>query len=525
MALEENKASSFYFEGFELDLARGRLVSPEGSEIPLRPKALDLLGVLAANAGRTLTKGELIDRVWGDVHVTEDSLFQAVRDVRRSLDDGSGQLVRSIARRGYILDCAVQTAAVAEPAMANPIAPRELTPNRTSVAILPFKTLGSSGGRDYITDGLVDEIASALSRFRWLFVSATRSTTLLREAECGIAEIGRLLGVRYLVEGSIAYSDRSLRISSRLVEVASERTVWSDRFIGDIDELFRLHDEVTSAIAAALEPRILRAEIERVLRQMTTNLDAFDCYLRALPSYYSRTPSGNIEAIRLLQMAIERDPHFQLARALLARCTATAVWLGTERDHAAGYERALSLARAALAGDRTDPQILAICGHLLAIVGGEHDEAKALLDLSLRINPSDADAWRLGAWVAVWSGESDLALERLDAAEKLDPLSPLQADSHSARAAALFFAKRFGEAAEAARRSLATTPEATAPRRFLIAALAQSGAHDEAATECNELLRRQPTSSISRSRANSPFRHGWMSELFLQGLRRAGLPE
>lgn len=526
MRPDRNEAPSvYYFEGFALDLGKGRLLGPEGNEVPLRPKALDLLGALAGNQGRALAKNELLDLVWGDIHVTEDSLFQAVREARRALDDKAGQLLRSVPRRGYILDCTVRIAGEYEEARS--ISGEALRPavDRTTVAVLPFKTLGDGQDRGYFTDGLIEEITTALSRFRWLFVSANRSASQLREADVGVAEAGRLLGVRYLIDGSVSYAGEQLRINCRLIEIAGERTVWSDRFVGSTADIFRLQDGITSAIAAALEPRILRSEIERVLRQATGSLDAFDCYFRALPGYYSRTPAGNTEAMGLLQAAVELDLHFHLARALLARCTATAVWLGTEPDHAAGSGRALSLAREALSGDRTDPQILALCGHLLAIVGGEHDEASALLDLSLRINPNGADAWRLGAWVAVWCGQPELALQRLSETEKLDPLSPLQADSHSARAAALFFAMRFPDSADAARRSLATTPEATSPRRFLVAALAQSGMLEEAAIERDELLRRQRTSSVSRSRAINPFRHDWMSELFLDGLRKAGLPD
>jgi adenylate cyclase len=517
--------SAYYFEGFALDLAKGRLLGPEGNEVPLRPKAFDLLGILAGNPGRTLAKSELLDLVWGEIHVTEDSLFQAVREARRALDDKAGQLLRSVPRRGYILDCAVQIAG--EPAATQPSPSEALQPasDRTSVAVLPFRMLGDGQARGYFTDGLVEEITTALSRFRWLFVSASRSAAQLRHAEGGLAETGRLLGVRYLVDGSITYAAEQLRINCRLIEAAGERTVWSDRFAGNTADIFRLQDEITSAIAAALEPRILRAEIERVLRQATTSLDAFDCYLRALPGYHSRTPRGNSNAVVLLEAALALDPHFQLARALLARCVATAVWLGTERDHDAGSRRSLQLAREALAGDRADAHVLALCGHLLAVVGGEHDEASALLDLSLRMNPNGAEAWRLGAWVSVWCGALDQALSRLDEAERLDPLSPLQADLHAVRAAALFYSGRYSEAAAVARRSLASVPEATTPRRYLTAALVRMEALSEARSELAELLRLQPNSSIRRTRAMHPLRDTAMLDLYLDTLRQAGMPE
>ena len=199
--------------------------------------------------------------------------------------------------------------------------------------------------------------------------------------------------------------------------------------------------------------------------------------------------------------------------------------MGTEADFSGGAARALTLARAALNIDRSDPQVLALCGHLLAVVGGEHAEGGALLDLALQMNPNSAEAWRLGGWVSAWSGETERALQRLVEAERLDPLSPLQADVHSARSVALLVGRRFPEAAEAARRSIATTPEATAPRRFLVAALWHAGAHDEARSECAALLERQPNASLARSRSLQILKHPWMVDLIVEGLRGGGLPE
>lgn len=511
------------FEGFVLEPARGRLLGRDGVEVALRPKAFELLVALAVAAGRPLGKTELLDRVWGDVHVTEDSLFQAVKDARRALDDRDGRLLRHVPRRGYMLDCAVSRPAAGVPP---PEAP--LPEARPSVAVLPFRVLGNDG-RAYLAAGLVEEISISLSRFRWLFVLANVSATEIGARASGLShrdslETGRGLGVRYLVDGSFSAEGQRLVVRCRLAETATGRQVWQERFTCDAGDVLGLYEAMTAAIAAAIEPRLLRAEIDRVLRNGTADLDAFDCYLRALPGYYSRTPKGNGEAIRLLEAALARDPHFVLARALLARCVATSVWLDTEPDHVAAVARALALARQALAADRSDPQVLALCGHLLVLLGGEHAEGGALVDLSLQMNPNGAEAWRLGGWVAAWSAETDLALRRLAEAERLDPLSALQADVHSARSAALFFGHRFAEAADAARRSIATTPEATTPRRFLVAALWQLGAHAEARAECAAMQERQPNVSLRRS-LNTLFRHPWMTALFRDGLRGAGLPE
>jgi adenylate cyclase len=509
------------FDGFMIEPARGRLLGRDGVEIAIRPKAFELLVILATSEGRPIDKNALLDRIWGDVHVTEDSLFQAVKDARRALDDREGRLLRHVARRGYVLDCAL-TSPQPVPLAAEP----PPAADRPSVAILPFRVLGD-GAADYVATGLVEEISIALSRFRWLFVLANSSAVELgRPSEVATSiEAGRALGIRYLVDGSLAAQDGRLIVRCRLVETASGRQVWQERFNGDAADVLSLYEAMTSSIAAAIEPRLLRAEIDRVLRKTTTNLDAFDCYLRALPGYYSRTPKGNGEAIALLEAALARDPHFALARALLARCVATTLWLGVENDVEAGLARALALAREALASDWSDPHVLALCGHLLVLLGGEGVEGSALVDLSLRMNPNGAEAWRLGGWVAAWNGDTETALHRLAEAERLDPLSALQADVHSARAVTLFLAGRFAEAADAARRSLAKTPEATVPRRFLIASLWYLGACEEAQVECAALLKRQPNSSIARSTRLMRFSQQWMIDRFLDGLRGAGLPD
>jgi adenylate cyclase len=511
------------FDGFVLDPGRGLLFGRDGAEIALRPKALELLIVLAAAQGSPLGKAELLDRIWGRVNVTEDSLFQAVKDARRALDDQKGRLLRYQPRRGYMLDCELTAAARSRP-IAEPLP----SVDRPSVAVLPFRTLGNPIAA-YLATGLAEEISIALSRFRWLFVLANASATVMAtpasEADLAATLIaGRGFGIRYLIDGSFAEADGHIVVRCRLVETASGRQVWQDRFTGKVGDILSLYEAMTSAIAAAIEPRLLRAEIERVLRKTTDDLDAFDAYLRALPGYYSRTPGGNSDAIALLEKAVARDPHFALATALLGRCVATGIWLGTEADVARGVERALALARAALAIDRSDPQVLALCGHVLAVVGGEHDEGGALLDLALRMNPNSAENWRLGGWVSTWGGDTDVALQRLIEAERLDPLSPLQADVHSARSVALLVGQRFVEAIDAARRSIATRPEATAPRRFLVAALWHAGQHAEARLECAALMQRQPNASLRRSRTLQSFRHAWMTELLIDGLRGAGLP-
>jgi len=511
--------SAIGFEGFVIEPERGRLLGRDGGEVALRPKAFELILTLATAQGRPLAKAELLDRVWGRVNVTEDSLFQAVRDARRALDDAQGKLLRHVPRRGYLLDCAFS------PGDHAPAATEAARPDdRPSLAVLPFRVL-STTERAYLAEGLVEEISIALSRFRWLTVIAHASAAQGASQAGHDDALGHRLGVRYLVDGSFADEEERLVVRCRLVDAGAGRQVWQESFKSEGLGIHSLYETATAAIAAAMEPRLLKAEIDRVLRKGTSDLDAFDCYLRALPGYYARTPAGNGSAIALLESALARDPHFVLARALLARCVATTIWLGVEPDYAAGRQRALELARQALAADRSDPQVLALCGHLLAVVGGEHEEGGALLDLSLRLNPNGAEAWRLGAWVSVWGGEPEIALARAQEAERLDPLSPLQADLLTVRAAAFFYTGRYDDAIAAARRSIATVPEATTPRRYLTAALASAGDVEAARRELAELVSLQPNSSLRRARAMHPLRKIELLDRFLDALHKAGMPE
>ncbi|BAT59572.1 transcriptional regulator HilA [Variibacter gotjawalensis] len=512
-------------DDFVLDAPSGRLLGPDGSEIALRPKAFDLLFALAKANGTPLSKADLLSAVWGNVNVTEDSLFQAVRDARRAIGDPKGARLRSLPRRGYMLDAAIKTWS---PQAAQPTAPivhPPAIPDRPSIAVPPFRTLGAAGDRGYIAEGIAEEISGVLSRFSWLFVRATASAAAVARNAGSPTETGRSLGVRYILDGSVTFTPSTFVVRCRLLETANGGYVWQGRFDGSETDLMTLYDKMTSEIAAALEPRILRAEIERAQRRGTSDLTAFDFYLRALPGYFSRSRAGNGDAIRLLEAALEHDQHFHLARALLSRCVATTLWLGVEADTAAAVDRALTLARDALRGDGADPQIISLTSHLLALFANEHDEAEILIGKSLQLNANSAESWRLAAWIATFGGESDLALQRLDVCEQLDPISPLLADAHSCRAGALLFARRFEDAITAARRSIAVAPQATTPRRFLVSALHHVGAFDDAKTELQQLMKLQPNSSLTRSRLLNRYRHQWMTDLVVEGLGQSGMPE
>ncbi len=500
-----------------LDISRGSLRDSAGA---LRPKSLDLLLALARNVRRVLSRDELFDAVWPNVTVTEDSITQCVREVRRAIGDPEGRIIRTVMKRGYCFDVAVEAAVSPHP---EPAAPATESA-RPSLVVLPFQSIPEDPKTDWFADGIVEEITTALSRFRSLFVIARNSAFTFKGQSVDVREVGRKLGVRYVLEGSVRHAGGQLRVTGQLVEAETRSHVWADRFDGVMADVFELQDRITAAVVGALEPHILRAEIERATRKPTADLTAYDLYLRAMPGFYDRTQAGYKSAKRLLEDALARDPEFGQARSLLARLWELGVFAGWEPDVDAARARAVSLAREALASDSTDPLVLARCGYVLTLLGGVHAEGAALLEQAIAANPNCAEAYIRGAWVSVWNGDFETALTRAEISEQLDPLSLEGMNRLNLRAAVCFFTLQFDAAIGAAERALGRAPDYNSARRYLIAALTHSGREEEARTEAKELLRRDPGCTLKRTRGNNPFRYDWMMEFFLKGLRQAGIP-
>ena len=273
-----------------LDLSHGSLRDSQGAEVQLRPKSLDLLLTLARNSGRIMSRDELFDAVWPDVTVTEDSIAQCVRDVRRAIGDREGRVLRTVVKRGYCLDINVQSAAsTATPGHAPTIGTEH---ERPSLVVLPFQSIPYDASMEWFADGIVEEINTALSRFRFLFVIARSSAFNLKGESLDVREIGRRLGARYVLEGSIQKAGEQLRITGQLVETETGSHLWADRFDGVMTDVFELQDRVATTIAGVMEHRIRRVETDRATRKPTTDLTAYDLYLRALTGFFARTQAG-----------------------------------------------------------------------------------------------------------------------------------------------------------------------------------------------------------------------------------------
>jgi TolB-like protein len=506
------------FGNVVLDVDRGLLRDSRGAEVALRPKSLDLLVTLARNSGRVISRDELFDAVWPNVTVTEDSIAQCVREVRRAIGDPEGRVLRTIIKRGYCLDVVVES--LAPPGRA-PIAQAEQ--DRPSLVVLPFQSIPKDPKTEWFADGIVEEITTALSRFRSLFVIARNSAFTFKDESVDVREVGRRLGVRYVLEGSVRHAGEQVRVTGQLVEAETGVHVWADRFDGVMSDVFDLQDKMTAAVAGVLEPRVRRAEIERATRKPTADLTAYDLYLRAMPGLHARTQAGYDSAKRLLEQAVERDPRFAQARSMLAWLWALGFFAGWEPDLEVARGRAIDLAREALASDSTDPLVLARCGFVLTLLAGMHVEGATLIDRAIAANPNCAEAYVRGGWVSVLNGDFSTALSRADISERLDPLSQEAINCLNLRAAAHFFSRQFDAAVDVAERAVGRAPDYNTARCYLIASLAHAGRQEEAHAQLTELRDRDPRWTLDLGRIYSPFRHEWMIELFLDGLHRAGM--
>jgi len=368
----------FCFEGCTLDLKRGSLRT-ENRDIELRPKSFALLRYLVENAGRLVPKDELIKAVWPKVIVTDESLARCVSDVRKALGDADRRIVKTMTRRGYLF---------ASPVTSHPVhveeegfnAPAAALPDKPSIAVLPFKNMSGDPEQEYFADGVVEEIITALSRFRHIFVIARDSSFTYKGRSADVKKIGRELGVRYVLEGSVRKAANKVRITGQLIDTSTRTHLWANRFDGSLGDIFDLQDQVTASVVGAIAPKLEQAEIERAKRKPTESLDAYDFYLRGIASLYQWTKESVSEALRLFYRAIELDPDFASAYGMAVRCYARRKADGWTTDRVRETAEAERLARRAAEVGKDDAVALCLGGFGLAYVVGDLARGAAMID-------------------------------------------------------------------------------------------------------------------------------------------------
>jgi len=390
-------------------------------------------------------------------------------------------------------------------------------PDRPSIAVLPFQNMSGDPDQEYFADGMVEEIITALSRIRWLFVVARNSTFTYKRQAIDVKRVGRELGVRYVLEGSVRKGGNRVRITGQLIDAVTGTHLWADRFDGMIEDVFELQDKVALHVAGVIEPTLEAAEIQRSTERPTDDLTAYDLYLRALALAFSWERDANIQALDLLEQAIERDPRYGSALVDAAFKHFEMHLNGWSENPELTRRKGIELARQALLVAGDDPNVLSKAAYALGYFGEEINAAIALVDRGLELNPSHARGWQWSGWLRSWAGQPDLAIKHFETSLRLNPREQ-RANPFMGIGVAHFFARRFEEATATLLQSLQEKPNWVPSYRFLASCYAHMGRLDEA-KETVERLRRL-TSVVIPSAIH--WRNAEHRELFLSGLRLAG---
>jgi TolB-like protein/Flp pilus assembly protein TadD len=400
-------------------------------------------------------------------------------------------------------------------------------PEKPSIAVMPFQNISDDPDQDYFADGIVDEITTALCRMRWLFVIARSSSFTYKGKTVDVKQVGRELGVRYVLEGGVRKARAQVRITAQLLDADTGAHLWADRFHGALEDVFELQDQVTASVVGAIAPKLEQAEFERARRKPTESLHAYDFYMRGLATVY-QNPSdreASSAALRLFAQAIQLDPDFASAYGVAAWCYVWRKANGWMVDRAQEIAEAERLARRAVALGKDDAGALVRSGHALAFVVGDLDTGASFVDQALELNPNLAVAWYLSGWVRVFLGEPDLAKQHLARAMRLSPLDPLTFAAQTGIAHACFFAGRYDEASLWSQKALREQPNFMTTNRIAAASYALAGRLEEAQQAIRRLRELDPALRVSNLEDQIPLRRAGDLARYKEGLRKAGLAE
>jgi adenylate cyclase len=449
----------------------------------------------------------------GGVFVS-NTVYDHVRDrLPFVFEDLGEQQVKNIARPVRVYR--VRDASAANAPSALPIQPALPLPDKPSIAVLPFANMSGDPEQEYFADGMVEEIITALSRIRWLFVIARNSTFTYKGQAIDVKQVGRELGVRYVLEGSVRKGGNKVRITAQLIDAATGTHLWADRFDGSLEYVFDLQDKVAVSVAGVIEPALQAAEIRRSANRPTNDRSAYDLYLRSLAAVSPITKERNFEALRLLNQAIAIDQDYGPALSWAAVCHLRLYVNGWTEEPETTRRKAGDLARQALEAGGNDPNILANAPFVLAQLGEDIGSMMALVDEALALNPSFALGWVQSGILRVSAGQPDTAIEHLQTSLRLSPRerqgTPLSAMGH-----AYFFKRQFEEAAANLLLAIQHDPGFPIPYRCLAACYAHMGRLDEA----RAIVAKLHAITLEVVPSVLPYRDPDDRELFLSGLRR-----
>ena len=501
--------------------------------IAVEPQVFDLLVYLVLNRDRVVSKDDLIGSVWGGRIVSDSTLTSRINAARKAVgDSGKDQrLIRTIARKGIRFVGAVRIQSNGEEATdvadAPPDDPREpLSPalppsDRPAIAVLPFVNMSDDPAQEYFSDGISEDLITALSKLRWFFVIARNSSFIYKGKAVHMRRVAEELGVGYVVEGSVRKIGDRVRITVQLNNVATGSHIWAERYDRSLDDVFALQDEITEAIVGAIEPQLYAAENFRAQRKPPDSMDAWDLVMRALSHYWRVTRQDNVVAQALLEKAIAIDPAYGQALGLLAACHTFSAHMGWE-DMAIGVPIAERAALAAIQADSEDPWAHHALGSVYLFTR-RFEDSLAEFELALRLNPNFLLAQGYYGLALSYCGRWEAAYEAARRALRLSPRGPFSAICTGIAAYAQFVGRNYDEAVRLAREAIRQRSDFVGAHRVLTAAAAMAGQAEVAATALQELRRAQPNISLAWIAKQMPIEHDADRHHYLEAFRRAGL--
>ena len=520
----------FAFGPFELVVDRRDLLL-RGEPVQMGPRAFDLLLALVRRQGELVTKDYLLTEIWAGAVVEENNLHVQVSALRRVLGQGGEdtRYLQNIPNRGYIFIAPVQRLTLeAEPQRQGVMADAaegevaSSLPNKPSIAVLPFTNMSGDPDQEYFADGIVEDITTALSRFSSLFVIARNSAFTYKGGPIDVKRVGRELGVRYVLEGSVRRAGNRVRITGQLIEAEKGRHIWADRYEGELDDIFALQDQITASVVGALLPKLETAEIERARRKTTESLDAYDLYLRALAAFYSWTREANDQALAMLDSALELDPHFAAAAVIADNC-----WAARSAQCWSPFDEAIAqstrFAQLAVRLDPDNAEALAVLARRTPSISQDYQEAIALGERAVAANPNSAFAWRCTGWALMLAGEAERAVDHFRHTLRLSPRDPRAYDALSGLAFALVQLDHDAEAIALCRQAIRQNPSFAPAWRGLTSALAMAGQIDEARRTLTRTLELDPPFTLQSINARLGFSDRARNGRLFEGWRRAGV--
>ncbi|MCC0026760.1 MAG: winged helix-turn-helix domain-containing protein [Brucellaceae bacterium] len=522
--------------------AMGELVGPRNEPVRLRPQSASVLAMLAEKPGKVISKTDLMDAVWPDTHVTEDSLVQCITDIRRAVGAEGRDAIETVPKRGYrlkptiprpstaarrhlVLVAGVVAALLVLVAAATVFWLRQdaaeiANVDRKGIAVLPFVNMSSDPEQEYFSDGITVDLTTDLSKVSGLLVAAQSAAFSYKGSEAPLGEIAAELGVDYVIEGSVRKDGPRLRINTQLVNAGTGNQVWAERYDRSVTDVFALQEEVVRKIVAALSVKLDGEEKARLSSAARVNPNAYDLLLRGLSAYRQFTITDNLEARSYFERAIAIDPDFARAYAELARTYTSEIQLDWVRDPRANAFTALTLAEKALSLDAENPYVYFALSIIYRTMG-KHEPAIDAARKSIEINPNFADGYATLALDLNYAGRPEEGLDNIDKALRLNTEPPyfyiwIKGHSH-------YLLGRYERAAELLEKTRLQNAEFIPAHKLLAATLVELGKIDEAEWEVAEIETRLPAFSLSQERANSPYKMDDVFDRYIENLRKAGL--